>query len=126
MSDASHFPGEGAVVPLPVDVDGEVIRIGDEVVNISSGFRYTVESVEIHVRNECNIRYYICVRENDHAYVPRELRHYHKPTVEDVLHDFAVDLNVFDAFESLSLEESDHISDVINEYAAKLRLKEEE
>lgn len=93
-------------VQLPKDADGEYIHVGDLIVNPDISNRkqkvaaITPESVYWWDEDGCNWRYSHLVR------------HYHAPTVEDVLHSFICDVE-----EGMRIED-----DIIAEYAAKLRL----
>jgi hypothetical protein len=102
---------EGDMVALPVDADGEVIHLGDEL-QWDDGERFTV----IGVGGSCV--FYV----NDDGIAQWTLagnkRHYHKPTVEDMLRDFAYCL------EDGATEQS--MDELVGEYAKKLQLKEDE
>ena len=99
------------MVPLPMDADGEPIRVGDwitgdwdakaKVVAITSEDVYWWEPDGCHW----------C-----HAY---EVRHHHAPTVEDVLREFASDIADVLGGDDFRLDDSDEL---FAEYAAKLRL----
>ena len=108
---------EATHVKLPVDADGEVIHIGDEMDVEHFG---TVE-VEGFVHN--SIAFYNYTGQPAHICTsPAALcRHHHEPTVEDVLRELIhrydelrLGPNAFDPFELLT------------EYAAKLRLAGED
>ena len=92
-----------------LDADKKPIHLGDEVYQVEGGWVYTVKSISFNPDNttvtfECKHGF-----GNDSAH---NLRHYHEPTVEDVLHDF-----ICDHEEGVRDE-----VDLIAEYAAKLRL----
>lgn len=96
-------------VRLPKDADGVPIHLGDEVYQVEGGWVYTIESITLRPDNttvtfSCK-HGYGC----DSSY---NVRHYHAPTVEDVLHEF-----ICDHEEGVRDE-----IDLIAEYAAKLRL----
>lgn len=116
---SSYFDGvfsdgelaENGFIRLPVDADGEYIRIGDMMDTEHFG---TVE-VEGFVHNSIAFYNY----SGQPAYLctsPVTLcRHHHAPTVEDVLHEFA-----------LACEDAGNagpeVARIAAEYAAKLRL----
>jgi hypothetical protein len=99
---------ENDMVALPVDADGEVIRLGDEL-QWDDGERFTV----IGIGGDCV--FYV----NDDGIAQWTLagnkRHYHKPTVEDVLREFCDEV-----------QRCCDTEDTIAEYAKKLQLKEDE
>ena len=95
-----------------LDADKKPIRLGDEVYQVEGGWVYTVKSITFYPDNttvsfSCK---HGCGCDNAH-----NVRHYHAPTVEDVLHDF-----ICDHEEGMRDE-----SDLIAEYAAKLRLADD-
>ena len=109
-------------MPLPVDADYEVYHLGDRVMGISwedgvvTGIKYEqVENGKINAS--------IAVRPHgwDTAtwHDPEDYRHYHQPTVEDVLDKFANAVLGCDNTE-------DSVQRVISEYAAKLRLADDD
>lgn len=99
-------------VKLPVDADGEYIHIGDRMENNERVARIvlTDESWEpsVYLEKLPNVL---------HEYFCNEISHYHAPTVEDVLREFAEKItdsqipNVHPTYE-----------EAIAEYASKLRL----
>ena len=96
-------------IKLPVDVDGVPIHVGDEVAFIG---RMTVDATDGH-----NV-FFFADNWADGVYCVRadELRHYHAPTVEDVL---------LDLLEEHSDPTCDATpSELAEKYAAKLRLAE--
>ena len=101
---------ESDMVALPRDADGEVIRVGDEM-QWDDGERLTV----IGVGND--IVFYV----NDDGLggaqwtKANNKRHYKKPTMEDVLREFADEV-----------QRCCDTEDTIAEYAARLQLKEDE
>lgn len=105
-------------VELPKDADGEPIRVGDEVVCINK--RWTVTGLRLTggFWGVC------CTIFNDqggsgtNVYPPDSLTHYKPPTVEDVMVEFATDLE--------SAQDGEDKTAVLKEYAAKLRLVEED
>lgn len=90
-------------IRLPVDADGEPLRVGDEI-EYPNGARDTVRFATISP---------IGWAVNDRGWKPEAMRHHHPPTVEDVLREFA---------ESIKGQNADFAELVIAEYAAKLRL----
>ena len=117
--------------PLPVDADGEPIHVGD-VMEADNGTTFEVEHISLYQWG------WRCVGEGTdrsgvtctaHA-IPDGCRHHHAPTVEDVLREFAQEMNenlgmytgeAIDADEWRKADER-----TIAEYAAKLRLAEGE
>jgi hypothetical protein len=110
MSDAEY-------VKLPKDADGEYIHVGDKV--ICGVSVWTVTGLEL-VGDRWSVR---CTIYNESggsgtaSYSPIDLRHYHAPTVEDVLREFGD----WYAHTKGGCDEDG----IIAEYAAKLRLKED-
>lgn len=111
-------------VRLPKDADGEYIRIGDEV-----EWRHSCGSCELRHGIVTGIKtdkigdevfYEVTINADRFAVrlMSNQLRHYHAPTVEDVLTEFGIDW--------------EHESDcedraaLLKEYAAKLKLAEGE
>ena len=94
---------------LPLDADGEVIHVGDEM------------AYGDHVFNVCGVGrergvasvYYTTEGEYD-AYIASVCHHYHKPTVEDILGEFAI-----------ACEDADNagptVAALIDEYAKRIR-----
>jgi len=115
--DASMIQTHG-YIELPKDADGEYIHVGDKVTCARSVWQVTGLRLTGLAWGVC------CTIFNDHGgsgtnvYPPCDLRHYHAPTVEDVLTEFGIDW--------------EHESDcedraaLLKEYAAKLRLAEGE
>ena len=106
-------------VRLPLDADGEPIRVGDEL----DGLHYedgTVTGIQYGLAANGTISELVAVRPHgwDTAtwHDPEEYRHYHAPTVEDVLREFA---------DAMSNTNPLGVPARIAEYAAKLRLAEE-
>ena len=101
---------------LPVDADGEVIHVGDEL-QWDDGERLTV----IGVGND--IVFYV----NDDGLggaqwtKANNKHHYHKPTIEDVLREFAEKVT-----DSQIPGTHPTYEEAIAEYAKKLQLKEDE
>lgn len=102
-------------IELPMDADGVLIHIGDRMEHIELG--YVLEVIAVGV--VCFIAW------NTHLnrycqYDSKLFRHHHKPTIEDVLEEFA------SAYDRIGGEDEEHQKylDLIAEYAAKLQLKE--
>lgn len=101
-------------IELPKDADGEYVRIGDKVTCARSVWQVTGLRLTGLAWGVC------CTIFNDHGgsgtnvYPPCDLRHYHAPTVEDVLREFVSEFNRDDT--ELCDEE------IIERFAAKLRL----
>jgi len=103
------------MVPLPVDADGVPIHVGDVMENIVCP---PVHREVTGVGVECFYGW----DEGNGRYSQFEAacyRHYHAPTVEDVLREFYVL-----AVRGKEAHAEDVDADVLTEYAAKLRLKE--
>lgn len=108
-------------VLLPVDADGVPIHLGDKVYQGKGGWVYTVKSISFYPDNttvtfDCKHGF-----GSDSAH---NLRHYHEPTVEDVLREFAYVGIRIAAKDGLKAGEIDFYADeeAIAKYAAKLRL----
>lgn len=103
-------------IALPLDADGVPIRIGDVVTCGATVWTVTRMKLLGEGWGICCTVYNEYGGSGTNVYPPSDLRHYHAPTVEDVLREFA------DAMSNT------HPLDVparIAEYAAKLRLAEE-
>lgn len=97
-----------------LDGDKTPIRIGDEVYQVEGGWVYTVKSITFYPDNttvtfECKHGYGCDSAHN--------IRHYHAPTVEDVLREM---LNKWGEMPSNMTNET-----IVAEYAAKLRLADD-
>lgn len=116
---------ESAWVELPKDADGEPIHVGDKVTCARSVWQVTGLRLTGLAWGVC------CTIFNDHGgsgtnvYPPCDLRHYHEPTVKDVLrevvtlcHNTWKKESAFHFYDVDDVMESDNIA----EYAAKLRL----
>ena len=100
-------------VRLPKDADGEYIHIGDVMESKGSDFLFGEASFEVRSMRCDEWGWEVYDRLGD-RYAPSLLCHYHEPTVEDVLREFALAVCKDDA---LTIRK-----DVVDEYAAKLRL----
>ena len=113
---------ESAWVELPKDADGKPIHVGDVMEWCDSGD--TLEVIGIGD----NTLFYVDP-EGDRTYAEwtaaRNKRHYHAPTVEDVLREFT-DAILEWSGKSGTVAEVGTWSDVAAEYAAKLRLAKED
>lgn len=108
-------------IALPVDADGVPWRIGDVTEN-----RQTIAAMELN-------RYGWCFLGTVNDIDPSIHRHYHAPTVEDVLwefHERMTELGTTD--QCVGVERADAVevllrerAELAAEYAAKLRLAEE-
>ena len=122
LTDALHKQEEATYklseksIMLPVDADGVPIRIGDVVTCGANVWTVTRMKLLGGGWGIC------CTVYNEHGcsstnvYPPSDLRHYHEPTVEDVLRQFA---------DAMSNTNPLDVPARIAEYAAKLRLAEE-
>lgn len=97
-------------VRLPLDADGVLIRIGDEVTDGEESF--VVNNITFYGDGSCSIRNYC-----DDAWSACDIRHYHAPTVEDVLREFAEKIT-----DSQVPGVHPTYEEAIAEFAAKLRL----
>ena len=99
----------GDYMQLPVDADGEVIHIGDEMV--VGDHRYIVDGVGLADSTEV---FFVTDGDKSEGFPAKVCRHYHKSTVEDVLREFADEV-----------QRCCDTEDTITEYAKKLQLKED-
>ena len=107
-------------IRLPKDADGEPIHVGDVMESKGSGLLFDKASFEVRIMrcDECGWEVYDRLGDR---YEPSLLRHYHAPTVEDVLRQvIACANNGTHVHGALDTEQ------IVAEYAAKLRLAEEE
>ena len=119
------------MVPLPVDADGEPIHVGDAM-EADDGTTFEVEHISLYpwgwrcIGEGTDRSGFTCTA---HA-IPDGCRHHHAPTVEDVLREFAQEMNEnlgMYTGEAIDADEwRDADADTIAEYAAKLRLAGEE
>lgn len=96
-------------IALPLDADGVTIRVGDVVTDGEESF--VVNNITFYGDGSCSIRNY-----RDDAWSACDICHYHEPTVEDVLREFA---------DAMSNTHPVDVPARIAEYAARLRLAEE-
>lgn len=97
-------------VKLPLDADGVPIRPGDELVNYETNERLFVYDVELYEDE----RWLVIDGETMDSIHPDRVRHYHAPTVEDVLREFG------DWY--VHTKGGCDEDGILAEYAAKLRL----
>lgn len=121
---ASDLEGCGWI-RLPKDADGEYIHIGDVMESKGSDFLFGEASFEVRSMrcDECGWEVYDRLGDR---YAPSLLRHYHEPTVEDVLREMHAELDEVTALyvgEAIDSDERDRDeARIFAEYAAKLRL----
>ena len=115
-----------ASVLLPVDADGVPIHLGDKVYQWKGGWVYTVKSISFYPDNTTVT--FGC----EHGFgsdSAHNVRHYHAPTVDDVLREFAEKMNENIGMYTSEAIDADEWRDAdaktIAEYAAKLQLKED-
>ena len=103
-------------VRLPVDADGEVIHIGDEMEYGRARGRVIALMLSNYPKKWGGWLHWGIQLEGEHAPTALDgfFRHYHVPTVEDVLREFADEV-----------QRCCDTADTIAEYAAKLWLAEE-
>lgn len=101
------------MVRLPVDADGQVIRVGD--ILHGYGMSFEVRQIVLDESGEWTV----VDRLGERFYNVHALSHEDKPTVEDTLREFA-DLVRKERVELATISE-----DIIAEYAAKFRLADE-
>ena len=101
-------------IELPKDADSEYIHMGD-VMESRAGFDLFPQ-FEVRAMRYDGDGWEVIDRLGD-RYGPSGLRHCHAPTVEDVMVEFATDWE--------SAQDGEEKTAVLNEYAAKLQLREE-
>lgn len=98
---------------VPVDAGGVPIHIGDEL----CGYGYPNGGVYCMAINGADVIFVASVGmsyKDMLLWSPKDCRHYHKPTVEDVLRDFVNRVMSYN-------EDEDDGDAIISDYAAKLR-----
>ena len=115
-----------------LDADKKPVRVGDKVDSdhYDDG---TVTGIQFYEMSNGGIRTLIAVRPGGWDvptwHTPDEYRHYHAPTVEDVLREFAQEMNENLGMYSGEAIDADEWRDAdaktIDEYAAKLRLADD-
>ena len=106
---------EHGFIELPKDADGEYIHIGDMMHGTCPSGKYVCGEVSAIGANK------FWLRNVPFSLRPDYMRHYHEPTVEDVLSEM-----LEQAFPSDFMHRSEAIEAMVAEYAAKLRLAEGE
>ena len=100
---------------MPKDADGVPIRVGDVLTDGEYTFR--VDELAAFGDGSWSIR-----NEGGNAGAACDVTHYHAPTVEDVLREFA------SAYDRIGGEDDEHQKylNLIAEYAQRLQLREED
>ena len=110
-----------------LDADKKPIHLDDKVYQVKGGWVYTVKSISFYPDNTTVT--FGCEHGfgSDNAH---NLRHYHEPTVEDVLREFADEMNEnlgMYTGEAIDADEwRDADAKTVEKFAAKLRLAEVE
>ena len=106
-------------VRLPVDADGVPIHVGDELTWLDEEVSHKVTCITL----ESDGGWWVFA--SGYGKRPDKLRHYHKPTVEDVLREMHEKLDEVTALyvgEAIDSDERDHDeARIFAEYAARLR-----
>lgn len=101
---------------LPKDADGKPIHVGDELENVDNPSSHgEVHRIEL-TPDTC------WVFVNGFGRTSNHYRHYHKPTVEDVLREFADQYAFYSASEGGIHPDLKAHEEVLRQFAAKLRL----
>ena len=108
--DRSDEMSEHGWIRLPKDADGEYIHVGD--VLTDGEYKFKVFELAVFGDGSWSIR-----NEDGNAWAACDVTHHHTPTVEDVLREFALAVCKDDA---LTIRK-----DVVDEYVAKLQLRED-
>ena len=110
---------DAETVELPKDADGVTIHVGD--VLTDGKYTFVVYELAVFGDGSWSIR-----NEDGNAWSACDVTHYHEPTVEDVLREAC------NAYHSLLIEGMSDVahdmpapSEIIAEYAAKLRLADD-
>lgn len=108
---------ESKYMLLPVDADGVPIRVGD-VVQFVNDVGGTGAKVEV-----CAVsNYYAYYGEGKHFYRAKNCRHVNPRTVEDVLWEYALEMNLtYETGEIGGEERAEALDDLTAKYAAELR-----
>ena len=105
-------------VALPIDAEGEYIHFGDVLDQFGTPMTVYAMSDPDPDQGDCMLEL-ITDGISDSTWVrARKMRHYHAPTVEDTLRDFAIDWE--------SAQDGEDKTAVLKECAAKLRLAGED
>ena len=107
------------LVELPKDADGEYIRVGDTL----DGYGKTIEVVELRYGRSG----WVLISRDGSGYADTfAFAHHHEPTVEDVLQEFADEMNQnlgMYTGEAIDADEwRDADAKTVEKFAAKLRL----
>lgn len=123
---------ENGWVRLPKDADGEVINVGD-VVDVMptdkfTGHRNVVVTSVIFRHSAALVT--VDTADRPFTFMPNRIRHHHEPTVVDVLEEYRVryyDLVTDMECKNITNDEyAQGIKSLNTEYAAKLRLADDE
>ena len=106
-------------VKLPMDADGVPIRIGDVLDEIAVATYPFVPAKVVGYHEWCGEVLPIVENDGEFQVIPEKVCHYHAPTVEDVLYEFAAKI-----IDSQIPGVHPTYEEAIAEYAAKLRLAE--
>ena len=116
-------------VRLPVDADGAPIHVGDSI-EIIGGEDGVAVAIELCEDGGWNVSMRQTGWDTPTLFAAESVRHHHAPTVEDVLREFAQEMNENLGMYSGEAIDADEWRDAdaktIAEYAAKLRLAEGE
>ena len=107
-----------ASVLLPVDADGEIIHVGDMMERGEARGHVIALMLSEYPKKWGRGLHWGVQLEGEQAPTALDayFRHYHKPTVEDVLWEILFKAHIYDE------REMELLPDLIAEYAAKLRL----
>ena len=106
--DRSDEMAEHGWIRLPKDADGEYIHVGDWITG-----RWDAKAKVVAVTSD---DVYWWEPDGCHWCHAFEVRHYHEPTVDDVLREMLYKAHIYDE------REMELLPDLIAEYASKLRL----
>ena len=104
------------LIELPKDADGEYIHVGDVMEPNGANSLFGQASFEVRAMRYDEGGWEVYDRLGD-RYAPSLLRHHYAPTVEDVLREFAL--------KAAGKECMTMRSDLVDEYASKLQLRED-
>ena len=100
---------------LPLDANGEVIHIGDELV--FDDHEFIVSGIGLLEGNGVGVVYYTTDGGLCDGHLASDCRHYHKQTVEDILREFVITLDQ-------NAQLSNGVARTIAEYAPMLKVRE--
>lgn len=115
IADAIQKEVDERFIELPVDADGGVIHLGDEMQHIEDSDEHGRVAIITYGKDSVDV--YVDYDSAEIDYEPTELCHYREPTVEDVLREFADALG--------QCEGPCSGEPLIAKYAQKLRIAEE-